>query len=395
MYYICDVFNRQLAEILKQKSEELAVVLLQGPRLSGKGFLVRRLFPDYTFVSLDEPEIYLQAVQNPRQFLDGLPEKAVIENVQLVADLPLLLLSRSARRYKNRKWIALSSADHLKKAAVALSVTKSFSILTLLPLGQNEHNRQFSGFEEALFYGGFPAVLENPARHHLFYSSYVSTFLQKDVLQLQRIRSVPLFLQFLKNCAVHAGKTLDYSALARETGISVNTAKQWVQLLVASWFVFLLPPYPDDFGKRMVCTPKLYFTDTGLLSFLLGIKSPAELAQHPLKEAVFENFVLLELLKHRLHRGLAPNLYYWRDNRKNELKCLIAGHPPRVVEFCPQKVFKKDTLKQVKLWKWLSGYDSRTFQVVYGGGQTFQFMTKVYSWQNLDALFSALDENNE
>ena len=395
MSYFCDVFNRQLAEILKQKSGKVSVLLLQGPRLSGKSFLVKSLFPEHTYVSLNDPETYLQAVQDPQKFLDSLSEKVVIQDVHLVPALYFLLVSGFGNQDKNRKWIALSSVDHLKKSVITLSDPEKLAILTLLPLGRNEHNRKFSGYEEALFYGAFPTVLENPASHHLFYSSYVSNFLQKDVLHLQRIRSVPLFLQFMKNCAVRTGKTLDYSALARETGISVNTAKQWVQLLVASWFVFLLPPYPDDFGKRLVRTPKLYFTDTGLLSFLLGVKNQGELAQHPLKEFVFENFVLLELLKHRLHRGLGPNLYYWRDNRKNELKCLIAGQTPQVVEFCPYKVFKKDTLKQVKLWKWLSGYDSRTFQIVYGGEQTFQFMAKVYSWQNLDALFSVLDENSE
>ena len=383
---------RKLADRLKKKVEKGAVLFLFGPRQSGKTFLVKQLFPDFIYLSLEDPELRFQALNDPKKFLLTLPYHLLLDDVHLVPVLYGLLSSYAHLYFKDKKWIILSPVNGFRKMVSPVPLSGYVSFMLLLPLGRYELDAAPETCEAVLFSGGFPAVARDPASCSGFFSAYVSSFLQKDLWLLQRIRNIPLFLRFLKACAVRAGQTLDYSGLARETGISVNAAKQWVQLLNDAFWIFLLPPYHTSFGKRLVRTPKIYFYDTGLLSFLLGIKSPEALATHPLMGMIFDNFVLLEQMKFRLNQGLPLNTYFWRDNRKNELKCIVDGSSPHVIEMRTEKTLKKEMLKQVKLWKWLSGFGSDTFHVVYGGEQSFQFLTPVYSWRDMDRFFPVLEE---
>jgi predicted AAA+ superfamily ATPase len=385
------MFKRQIIDILKEKIEKVSVLFLLGPRQSGKTTLVKQLFPDFTYISFEDPEHRLQAATNPKKFLKSLPETLILDDVHLVPGLFRFLAVYAHTYFKTKKWIVLSPVNGFRKNEKPVPLSGYVSFLVLLPLGYYELSSVPENYEEALFTGGFPAAIGDTDSLSVFFTSYLNTFLQKDLWLLKRIRNIPQFLQFLKHCAVRAGQTLDYSGLAHENGISVNAAKQWVQLLEDAFIIFMLPPFHDNFGKRRVRTPKMYFYDTGLLSFLLGIKSPNELLKHPAKNVIFENFFLLEQMKFRLNHGLPLNSFFWRDNRKNELKCVIDGQPPHMIEFYADKKFTKDILKQVKLWKWLSGYNKETCHVVYGGNQSFQFLTSIYSWRDLNPLFSVLE----
>ncbi|VAW29655.1 ATPase, partial [hydrothermal vent metagenome] len=292
------------------------------------------------------------------------------------------------------KFVLICSQNQLLQEKISQTLTGRYAIANMLPLSMieisNLENFTPDDYEEILFRGFYPAVYGEDIDPEDFFSLYFETLVNRDVRQIQNIRHLTVFTHFLKLCAGRTGQILDYSSLARDAGISVNTAKEWISILVAGYVVFLLQPYHNNFGKRLIKTPKLYFYDTGLLSYLLNIRNKAQLNTHYLKGNIFENFVLLELLKYRFNQGLPSNIYFWRDNSRNEIDCLVDGTIPEAIEIKSGKTFTKDSIKQVHFWKRLTGYDSNTFHVVYGGDDSFKFLTHVYSWRNLPKLFSNL-----
>ncbi len=388
------MIERQITDKLLEIAEKYPVLAITGPRQSGKTTLVKALFHDYDYISLGNPDTRWQAEEDPNGFLKSHPEKCIIDEFQYAPGLLPIIRETVDKEKTKGRFVLIGAQNHLLLEKISRILAERTEVVNLLPLSQTEliGLKGFSpeNYEEIVFKGFYPAMYEGTITPADFYPAYIETLINRDVRQIQNIRHLNIFTHFLKLCAGRAGQILDYSSLARDTGVSVNTAKQWIAVLEANYVVFRLQPYHQSFGKRAVKSPKLYFYDTGMVSYLLGINNEAQLSTHYLKGNIFENFIFLELLKYRLNKGLSSNIYFWRDNSKNEFVCLIDGTPPQVVEIKAGKTFTKDSIKKVEFWRRLTGNDSNTFHVVYGGDNSFRFLINVYSWRNLPQLFSNL-----
>jgi len=394
LYYFCFMIERQIADKLLEIAKKYPVLTITGPRQSGKTTLVKELFDGYDYVSLENPDTRLQAEEDPNGFLKSHPGKCIVDEIQHVSELLSYIQTTVDEEKTEGRFVLIGSQNHFLLEKISQILGGRTKVVKLLPLSQMElsslGNFLPDDYEEIVFRGFYPAIYGDTIAPIDFFPAYIETLIHRDVRQIQNIRNLTVFTHFLKLCAGRTGQILDYSSLARDTEVSVNTAKEWISILEASYIIFLLRPYYQNFGKRLIKTPKLYFYDTGILSYLLNIRDKTQLNTHYLKGNIFENFILLELLKYRFNQGLSSNIYFWRDNSRNEINCLIDGTPPEIIEIKSGKTFTKDSIKQIQFWKRLTGYDSNTFHVVYGGDNSFKFLAHVYSWRNLPKLFSNL-----
>lgn len=376
---------------LIQLSGKFPVVTITGPRQSGKTTLVKNAFADYRYVSLENPDTRLMVEEDPKGFLENISKKVIIDEIQHVPQLLSYIQTIIDAEKTEGMFILTGSQNLLMSEKVSQSLAGRTALLKLLPLNRHEL-KSVKGFkddsyEDNIYKGSYPAIFSDKIDPGDFYPAYLETYVQRDVRNIQNIRNLRTFTTFLKLCAGRTGQILDLSSLANDTGISVNTAKEWISVLEASYIIFLLSPYYKNFSKRLIKSPKLYFYDTGLASFLLGIENRKQLSSHYLKGSLFENYVILEILKQRYNAGKQPNSYYWRDNKKNEIDCIIDGVTPKAIEIKAGKTFSKDYLKMKKYWLQSTGLPEESFSVVYGGDDSFNFLnTKVLSWKDFHKL---------
>lgn len=390
------MIKRQIASKLLQLSEKFQVVTITGPRQSGKTTIAKAVFKDYDYVSLENLDTRLLANEDPRGFLQNHPNKCIIDEVQHVPELLSYIQTIVDEEKVKGRFILTGSQNLLLLEKISQSLAGRTAVVKLLPLNQFELNElpDFNpvNYEELIFTGSYPGIYNDKILPSDFYSAYLETYIQRDVRQIQNIRNLSIFTSFIKLCAGRTGQILDYSSLASDAGVSVNTVKDWISVLEASYIILLLQPFYKNFSKRLIKSPKLYFYDTGLASFLLNIRDEKQLSTHYLKGSLFENFVILELLKHRYNQGLQSDIYFWRDNKKNEIDCIIDKVEPIALEIKSAKTFTKEFLKMKKYWNRLHNTGDNIFSLVYGGDESFSFLgTPVYSWRNMDQLFAGFD----
>ena len=387
------MIKRQIASKLLQLSEKFQVVTITGPRQSGKTTIAKAVFKDYDYVSLENLDTRLLASEDPRGFLQNHPNKCIIDEIQHVPELLSYIQTIVDEEKVKGRFILTGSQNLLLLEKISQSLAGRTAVTKLLPLSQFELNElpDFNpgNYEELIFTGSYPGIYNDNILPSDFYSAYLETYIQRDVRQIQNIRNLNTFTNFIKLCAGRTGQIIDYSSLASDAGVSVNTVKEWISVLEASYIILLLQPFYKNFSKRLIKSPKLYFYDTGLASFLLNIRDEKQLSTHYLKGSLFENFVILELLKHRYNQGLQSDIYFWRDNKKNEIDCIIDKVEPIALEIKSGKTFTKEFLKMKKFWNRLHNTGENTFCLVYGGDESFSFLeTPVYSWRNMDQLFA-------
>ena len=318
---------RALSTELLRQCEEFPVVTLLGPRQAGKTTLARHSLPHYGYVSLETPHLRAHASADPVAFLEAHPAPCIIDEIQRV---PMLLsyIQGLVDEQGGSGHYVLTGSHHLAlHEAVSQSLAGRTSILTLLPLSLHElRNAGLTPVDAAtaIFTGFLPRVHSGPQRPTIAYSSYLRTYVERDVRQLIRLKDVSLFEKFLRLLAGRVGQLVDYHSLGGDVGVDGKTIAHWLSILEASFVAFRLPPYFENFGKRLVKTPKIYFTDTGLLCHLLGIETPTQVARDPLIGHLFENLVVIECLKARHHAAKDPNLYFFRDRHGLELDLLHA-----------------------------------------------------------------------
>ena len=317
--YNSAMLPRHALHTLLELAGGFPVVSLTGPRQSGKTTLARSTFGGLAYVNLEDLDTRSLALEDPRRFLGRYPDGAVLDEVQRAPQLLSWLLGvadEAVQRGRMGRWVLTGSQQFGLMDGISQSLAGRVGMLTLLPLARAELARPAQSLEETLWRGGYP-VLHASSRalqpRHWF-ASYVSTYLERDVRMLLNVGNLLDFQRFVSMCAARSGQLLNLSSLAADCGISQPTARQWLTVLQASHLVALLPPYHRNFGKRLVKAPKLYFLDTGLLCWLLGISAPEQLLVHASRGAIFETWVVSEVIKHRLNRGFPPGLYFWRDN---------------------------------------------------------------------------------
>ncbi len=307
-------------------------LLITGPRQAGKTTLARLCFPKKAYVSLEDPDVRESAVSDPRGFLDFYPNGAVLDEVQHAPDL-LSYLQTSIDRQRQTGtsgvlWVLTGSQQFGLYSRVSQSLAGRVGIVQLLPfslweLQKARHIWSQQPIEELLWSGLYPVPVDQGNPPHAWYADYFSTYVERDLRQMVNVRDLSSFRIFIRMCAARTAQAVNLSALASDCGISVNTAKGWLSILEASYIVFRLPQHHANFGKRLVKSPKLYFYDTGLASWLVGLRSPTELSLSSMRGALFETWLVSEAQKALLHNRSSIRAHYWRDQSGVEIDLLL------------------------------------------------------------------------
>ncbi len=310
-----------MAKLLKVAAKEYPVVTLVGPRQAGKTTLVRSVFPHHQYCNLENPETRRLATEDPKQFFALNKGPLILDEIQRVPELLSWIQVRVDEDKKMGAHILTGSHQLRLHESVTQSLAGRTAILRLLPLSIAELNGAKASFDknELLYRGFLPRIYDDRINPSMAYGNYYRTYVERDVRQLMELRNQQLFETFIRLLAGRIGQPLNLSTLSGDVGVSATTLKHWLSILEASFLVFRLPPYYRNFGKRLVKSPKIYFTEPGLACWLLGIESPKEVARDPLHGYLFENMVVVEALKARLNAGQEPRLYFWQDSHRNEV----------------------------------------------------------------------------
>ena len=310
--------QRELEKVLLNAARSFPAVVLTGPRRSGKTFLLTKLFPSATYVLAEDPDVVARLRADPQGYLDSLRLPVILDEVQNVPELFAYVRSRiDTRTRRHGQWLLTGSQEAPLMHNVSESMAGRAAVLQLLPLSSRESHKV------SAFRGGYPEPLAKPSAAPLWMSSYVQTYLERDVRQIINVRDLSVFRRFLAILATRHGQMLNKTDIAAPLGVSVPTVTQWLSVLETTSLVALVSPYYENLGKRLVKTPKLYFLDSGLVCHLLGIESDRELRRHALYGSIFEGFIASEIIKAQLHRGRRRELYYFRDEQGLEVDFLV------------------------------------------------------------------------
>ena len=347
------------------------VVVVTGPRQSGKTTLVRHACPDKPYVLLEDLDIRQFAHDDPRGFLNQYPDGAVFDEVQRCPGLLSYLQGIIDTNQRPGQFVLTGSQQFGLRSNINQSLAGRVALQPLLPFSLKALDSASlvpDSLTELLWKGSYPPLYDRDYDPRVWCGNYIRTYLERDVRELINVRDLSTFQRFLRLCAGRSGQLVNLSNLAGDCGITHNTAKAWIAVLEASYIVYLLKPHHQNFNKRLVKTPKLYFLDTGLAAWLLGIYDPDQLRSHPLYGSLFETFVVCEFLKMRWHAGLEPNLYFWRDRSGLEVDLLIdEGSKIMPVEVKSGQTVAADFLKPIQRWQALAGDVTGSARLVYGG----------------------------
>lgn len=317
---------RLLQPELQTQLGEFPIVTILGPRQAGKTTLARMTLPDWDYVSLEEPDMQAFAREDPRGFLAGRKRHVIFDEIQRAPHLLSYLQSIVDEAGEVGQFVLTGSHQLELREGITQSLAGRTSLLHLLPLSMPElagaslgHGR----FEEVLLHGFLPRVFDQGQRPRIAYASYYQTYVERDVRQLIQLKDATLFDKFIRLLAGRVGQLVNFASLGGDIGVDAKTVQHWLSILEASFVVFRLPPHHNNFGKRLTKSPKVYFTDTGLLCHLLGLEEPNQITRDPLVGSLFENLVVLEALKARYNAARTPNLSFFRDTRGNEVDLLI------------------------------------------------------------------------
>ncbi|MCP5492667.1 MAG: ATP-binding protein [Chlamydiales bacterium] len=315
------MYQRRLQKEVLELAQGLPVVTITGPRQSGKTTLVRHCFPNKPYINLESPDVRNAAIADPRGFFSRLPDGAILDEIQRAPEL-LSYIQVIVDEAKKKGMFILTGSQQIEvHEAISQSLAGRVGLLQLLPMSLGELSN--AGFDltidQALVQGGYPRIFADQLNPTKVYRSYFETYIERDLRQVIQVKDLSLFQNFMMLCAGRIGQVVNFVSLSNDVGVSVNTIKQWLSILEASFVIIRLRPYFENFGKRLVKSPKLFFSDTGLAAFLLGIENAEQMRRDPLRGNLMENLVFLELYKARINQGLDPRLYYFRDSSGNEV----------------------------------------------------------------------------
>ncbi|MDX8395542.1 MAG: ATP-binding protein [Mariprofundaceae bacterium] len=328
------LIDRDMESELLQLLNEYPVVTILGPRQAGKTTLAKTITSDlsacpdtvYEYCNLETPENREFATHDPKAFLKQFKDKVVLDEIQRVPMLLSYIQTRVDENKINGEFILTGSHQLELKEAIGQSLAGRTGILNLLPFSIVElsnANIRFERFEDYAFQGFLPRIYDQKQRPTRAWSNYYQTYVERDVRLLIHLKDVSLFEKFIKLLAGRVGQIFNISSLANDVGVNAKTIGHWLSILEASFIIFKLPPYFENFGKRVIKSPKYYFIDVGLLVFLLGIEHPDQISRDPLVGGIFENMIVIELLKAQMNQGKLANLYYYRDSNGNEIDLLV------------------------------------------------------------------------
>lgn len=388
------MLHRQLAATLDRLAQAFPVIAITGPRQSGKTTLARARFASKPYVSLEDPIERAFAEEDPRGFLARFPQGAIFDEAQRWPDLFSHLQGMVDENREAGRFVLTGSQQFGLLAGVTQSLAGRVGMTRLLPLAGAELAGVADGtlaLDALLWRGGYPVLHTQAVAPGDWFASYVATYLERDVRQVLKVQDLGVFQRFLRLCAGRTGQLLNLSALAGEAGITHTTARAWMSVLESSDVVYLLPPYHRNFGKRLVKTPKLYFVDTGLVCWLLGIRAPGMLPLHPMRGALFENWVVTEHLKQRYNQGQPADLFFWRDNNGVEAD-LLYETPSGLIQTVEIKSGQTPTSDYIRAGQKSARFVTEavaTPRLIYGGDASFlRNGVDVVSWRQCGQIGS-------
>jgi len=367
------MIRRDAQQTLLRLARGFPIVAITGPRQAGKTTLARMAFPDKPYVSLEDPDMRTMAESDPRGLLSRFPDGAILDEAQRAPGLFSYLQTLVDSKIRPGMFVLTGSQQFGLLSGISQSLAGRVGLVQLLPFSISElaeARRLPRALDDLFFRGQYPPLHDREFLPGDWFAGYVSTYVERDVRQLVNVRDLSTFQRFVKMCAARTAQLLNLSSLASDCAISHNTAASWISVLEASYIIHLLRPHYRNFNKRLVKTPKLYFCDTGLAAWLLGIREKSQLAFHAQRGALFETLVVTEYLKGRLNRGEPSNLYFWRDSKGLEIDLLLEeGDALIPVEIKSGQTIAPDFMAGLRKWNVLSGIPERASFLVYGGGR--------------------------
>ena len=396
------MIDRCIEKTLVASARSYPVVTVTGPRQSGKTTLVRKVFFGHEYVSLENPDERAFALEDPRGFLNRFQESVILDEVQRTPELLSYLQGRVDEDDRPGRYVLTGSQNLLLLERVSQSLAGRTALLNLLPFSRAEltgrkpmpledvgrkipkHHQATNDLFETLFTGFYPRIHDKGLKPQDWLRNYYQTYIERDVRSIVQVGDIETFGRFVRLCAGRSGQILNLSSLGADCGVSHATARRWLSVLEASFVVFLLRPHHANFSKRLIKSPKLYFIDTGLLCYLLRIRSAGELTTHASRGAVFETFVLVELLKHFLNRGMEPDVHFWRDIAGHEIDFILdQGRTLIPIEAKSGETIASDSMKGIEYWRALVGQARTPAAVVHGGTSSMmRSQTALYSWND-------------
>jgi predicted AAA+ superfamily ATPase len=382
------MIQRQAKAKLLQLASTFKAVAVTGPRQTGKTTLVKQVFKNKPYVSLENPDTRRFALEDPRGFLNTYPKGAVLDEIQRVPELFSYLQERLDNSKEKGLFILTGSNNFLLQQNIAQSLAGRIAMLHLLPFSLQELKKGKvlpTEDDELMLKGFYPPVYDQNIKPGDWARNYIRTYVERDVRQIKNITDLIVFERFLHLLAGRHGQELNASALSVESGVDVKTVQSWIGVLESSFIIYLLKPYYKNFNKTIVKRPKLYFYDSSLVCYLLGIRTISHVTSHPLRGSIFEGMVLTELVKTRLNAGLDVDLFYWRDKTGHEIDAILEqGKTVLPIEIKSGKTIHSEFFKNIDYWQALSG--TRKSICLYAGSITQKRSDgkEIWNWREFE-----------
>jgi predicted AAA+ superfamily ATPase len=369
------MIERTIKKKLLELKKQFPAIAIFGPRQSGKTTLAQTTFPDYTYINLEDFQEKEFATTDPKGFFERYLKNnhgIILDEIQKAPSLLSYIQINIDENPIPGRFILTGSQNILLNQHISQTLAGRVALLTLLPLSIEElknANALPSSAMEAVFQGFYPRLYaKEPINVVVFAESYMRTYVERDARDIKHITSLMEFQKFMRLCAGRIGQLLNLSSLANESGLSLATVKSWLSVLEASYIIFFLQPYYENFNKRIVKMPKLYFYDTALACNLLRITSKDGVFDHYLRGSLFESMIVADLMKRRFHHCLPPNVYFWRDKIGNEIDCVLEENGKRIpVEIKASSTINSEMFQSLLHWCELTKTPSHEGQVIYAG----------------------------
>jgi len=383
------IITREMTGIAGKLLKKYPLLTITGPRQSGKSTFAKMLQPTFEYVNLEDIDLRRFAINDPKGFIERYAKNVILDEVQNAPELLSQLQVHTDKVGKTGMYILTGSQNFQLFEKISQSLAGRTALCTLLPfsIAELSTRKKISDWETICWKGLYPRLHNQIIKPDLFYPDYITTYIERDTRQLMNIKDLNQFRRFMSLCAGRIGQQLNMNDIGNNLGVDNKTVRKWLSVLESSYIIYLLPPFHNNYNKRILKTPKLYFYDTGIAAYLLNIRSASDLKNHFAKGPIFENFIINELMKNCTNRRIQPHFYYFRDSNGNEVDLLIdqAGFT-YAIEIKSAKTVHESFFKGLNYFSTTSDRKIKRF-CIYGGAENYKYKNNdVLSWANLDKI---------